>query len=247
MPELFGHTRARVSSRHALITPANHVGVRIPGFTNASVVALINRAMGAGIAQSLVTFRAGGAAGFPLSDIETFGYFMSGGAKLTIGARSHACRAGHYFFIPPRQAWTLTGAKAGTQIVFFQKKHVSAAGFSAPRAVVGDTRKVASKPHLGDPAVRLQAVLPDEPGFDFGLNILTYQPGAHMTIVETHATEHGLIMLQGRGVCRLEDEWYPVQAGDAIWMAPYCAHWFVAMGKTPAAYLCCENVNRAAL
>ena len=35
-----------------------------------------------------------------------------------------------------------------------------------------------------------------------------------------------------------------VKAGDAIWMAPYCAQWFVAMGKVPARYLYYKDVNR---
>ena len=41
-------------------------------------------------------------------------------------------------------------------------------------------------------------------------------------------------MLEGQGVYRLGDSWYPVREGDAIWMAPYCPQWFVAMGKGPA-------------
>ena len=72
-------------------------------------------------------------------------------------------------------------------------------------------------------------------------------PGATLPFVETHIMEHGLIMLSGQGVYRLEDSWYPVRAGDAIWMAPYCAQWFVAMGKVPARYLYYKDVNRAAL
>jgi (S)-ureidoglycine aminohydrolase len=59
--------------------------------------------------------------------------------------------------------------------------------------------------------------------------------------------EHGLLMLSGQGVYRLEDSWYPVAAGDVIWMAPYCPQWFVAMGKSPASYLYYKDVNRAAL
>jgi (S)-ureidoglycine aminohydrolase len=54
-------------------------------------------------------------------------------------------------------------------------------------------------------------------------------------------------MLSGQGVYRLEDSWYPVAAGDVIWMAPYCPQWFVAMGKSPASYLYYKDVNRAAL
>jgi (S)-ureidoglycine aminohydrolase len=247
MPELFGHTRARVAARHALITPANHVGSSVPGISGATAIVLINAAMGARFAQMLVTFRAGGRAAPPLTDDETFGYFMSGGATITIGARQHRCRAGQYFFIPARQAWSLTAPKAGTQLTLFQKKYVPLGGAAMPRPLVGDTRRVPAKPYLGDPAVRLQVLLPDEPAFDLGVNILTYQPGAHLPIVEIHVMEHGLAMLEGQGVYRLDDSWYPVQAGDAIWMAPYCAQWFVGMGRTPARYLYCKDINRAAL
>ncbi len=59
--------------------------------------------------------------------------------------------------------------------------------------------------------------------------------------------EHGLLMLSGQGVYRLDDSWYCVTAGDAIWMAPYCPQWFVAMGKAPARYLYYKDVNRSAI
>ena len=62
MSDLFGHTRARIAARHALITPGNHVNSSVPGFTGATTVVLINEAMGAKFAQLLVTFTADGRA-----------------------------------------------------------------------------------------------------------------------------------------------------------------------------------------
>jgi (S)-ureidoglycine aminohydrolase len=62
--------------------------------------------------------------------------------------------------------------------------------------------------------------------------------------VETHFVEHGLLMLDGGGVYRLDDNWYPVAAGDVIWMGPYCPQWFGALGATPARYLIYKNWNR---
>ena len=56
--------------------------------------------------------------------------------------------------------------------------------------------------------------------------------------------EHGLLMLEGQGIYRLADSWYPVQHGDVIWMASYCPQWFVAMGKGPSRYLYYKDVNR---
>ena len=37
-------------------------------------------------------------------------------------------------------------------------------------------------------------------------------------MVEIHVMEHGLLMLEGGGIYRLGDSWYPVEAGDFIWM-----------------------------
>ena len=113
--------------------------------------------------------------------------------------------------------------------------------------MLGDASRVAGTPFLGDPAANLQVLLPDDPSFDIAVNVFSYVPGGHLPYVETHIMEHGLIMLDGEGVYRLEDSWYPVRAGDAIWMAPYCAQWFVAMGKGPARYLYYKDVNRPPL
>jgi (S)-ureidoglycine aminohydrolase len=52
------------------------------------------------------------------------------------------------------------------------------------------------------------------------------------------------MMLEGGGIYRLGDCWYPVTAGDFIWMAPWCAQWFGAIGKVPAKYLIYKDWNR---
>jgi (S)-ureidoglycine aminohydrolase len=247
MPELFGHTRAHVGPRHALITPDNHVGSSLPGVTGAAAVVLVSPAMGAKVAQTLLTFQAGGSARFDASDVETFGYVMGGGAKVSVGGRSGRLAEGGFFFAPPDSDWSLTSPLKGTRVTLFQKKYVPQPGALGPRAILSDQSRVKGVPFLGDPAANLQVLLPDEPAYDMAVNIFAYQPGGHLPFVEVHIMEHGLVMLSGSGVYRLEDSWYPVEAGDAVWMAPYCAQWFVAMGKVPARYLYYNDVNRAAL
>jgi (S)-ureidoglycine aminohydrolase len=56
--------------------------------------------------------------------------------------------------------------------------------------------------------------------------------------------EHGLFFLEGKGVYFLDDEWMEVQAGDFIWMAPFCPQTFYATGDVPARYIYYKNVNR---
>ncbi|MBI4624404.1 MAG: (S)-ureidoglycine aminohydrolase [Verrucomicrobia bacterium] len=243
----YGTTRTHVAARHALLAADGHVKSHVPGITGAAAVILINEAMGAGFAQLLVTFEAGGRAVFPASGVETGGYFESGGGTVAIGRQKKRCPAGGFFFAPAGEAWAIAAPKAGTRVTLFQKEFAPLAGVTTPKAIIGDAAKVKGQPFLGDPDARLQVLLPDEPEFDLAMNIFTYQPGATLPFVETHVMEHGLLMLAGQGVYRLEDSWYPVAAGDAIWMAPFCPQWFAAVGKAPASYLYYKDVNRAAL
>ncbi len=242
----FGQTRTRVAARHALIAPDGHVKSNAPGITGAATVILINPAMGARFTQVLVTFEAGGSARVSASEIETAGYFETGGGTLTVGGKKKRCGEGAFFFAPAGAEWSIEAPLGETRVTLFQKKFEPLAGLAAPKAIIGDAKQVKGEPFLGDPDARLQVLLPDAPEFDLAMNIFTYQPGATLPFVETHVMEHGLLMLAGQGVYRLEEAWYPVGEGDAIWMAPYCAQWFVAMGKTPASYLYYKDVNRAA-
>ena len=237
-----------MAARHALIAADGHVKSHVPGISGAAAVILINPAMGARFAQLLVTFEAGGRAAMPANETETVGYFETGGGQLEIeGGTKARLGVGGYFFAPAGATWTISSPKRGTRVTLFQKKFEKLAGVGAPKAITGHAADVKGEPFLGDPDARLQVLLPDVPELDLAMNIFTYQPGATLPFVETHVMEHGLLMLSGQGVYRLEDAWYPVAAGDAIWMAPYCPQWFVAMGKTPASYLYYKDVNRAAL
>jgi (S)-ureidoglycine aminohydrolase len=243
----FGHTRTRVAARHALIAPDGHVKSNVPGITRASTVVLISEGMGAKFAQSLVTFEARGEAVFAAGELETAGYFVSGGGTVAIGGLKQRCGAGGFFFAPAGERCVVSAPTAGAQLILFQKRFVPLGQGRLPKALIGDAGRVKGQPFLGDPDARLQVLLPDDPAFDLAVNVFTYQPGATLPFVETHIMEHGLTMLAGQGVYRLDDSWYPVAAGDTIWMAPYCSQWFVAMGKQPASYLYYKDVNRAAL
>jgi (S)-ureidoglycine aminohydrolase len=240
----FGVTRSHVGARHALIGPDGHVASSLPGVEKATTIVLISPGMGARFSQLLLTFTAGGQAAFPANGTEAFAYILSGSAQVQVGGNSSELNAGSYVFSPARQEWKLKELVEGTQVNLFLKNYEPLAGIQSPEAVVGHESQVAAQPYLGDADARLQLLLPENPSFDFAANIFSYQPGAYLPFVETHIMEHGLLMLEGRGVYRLEDAWYPVAAGDCIWMAPYCPQWFAAMGKSPARYLYYKDVNR---
>jgi (S)-ureidoglycine aminohydrolase len=114
----------------------------------------------------------------------------------------------------------------------------------APRVIVSSEDTVSSHPLGDDPSLQVKCLLPDTMSFDFAVNTMEYQPGAALSMVEMHVMEHGLLMLEGGGIYRLGDSWYPVTAGDFIWMGPWCPQWFGAIGKVPAKYLIYKDWNR---
>jgi (S)-ureidoglycine aminohydrolase len=246
-PSVFGDSRTHVGSRHALIAPDGHIPSRLPGMDKATVVVLISREMGARFTQLLLTFQSDGTAVFPSNDTEAFAYILRGSVQAEVSGNHYSLEKGSYLFVPAGQAWSLSRPSDGTQLNLFFKKYVNLDGTVPPEVCAGHESQVTGQPFLGDKDALLQTLLPDQLAFDMAVNIFNYQSGACLPFVETHIMEHGLLMLEGMGIYRLEDRWYPVAAGDCIWMAPYCPQWFTAMGKSSARYLYYKDVNRPVL
>jgi (S)-ureidoglycine aminohydrolase len=241
---VFGSTRSSVRKDHALLAPESFVRAALPGWTDTEGVILISPQMGARFTQYLAFMAPGAVAGPPLPGIERVVYVLEGEVLLKPDReREHALTAGGYAFLPPDTAARLC-AKTASRLNVFEKRYVPLAGVASPLLLSGQEHDVDSVPFLGDKDALLKTLLPPEPPFDLAVNVFAFRPGATLPMVEVHVMEHGLLMLEGQGVYRLADAWYPVRQGDAIWMAPYCPQWFVAMGKGPARYVYYKDVNR---
>lgn len=244
MTELFGVTRTRVAARHALITPDGHVVSVLPGAEGVRVFFHITRGMGANLTQAGLEFDAGGRLPWPVAPgYERFVYVRSGRLVVDGGAGRVTLGAGGYAFFPA-DAPCLMESPDGASVALFEKKYEPLPGVPVPEFLHGDANAMEGEAYMGNPKARLKTLLPDDVKFDMAVNIFTYQPGATLPFVETHIMEHGMLMLAGQGVYRLEDSWYPVREGDVIWMAPYCPQWFVAMGDEPASYIYYKDVSR---
>ncbi len=238
------HTRTVAKTRHALITPDGHVPSAFPGWSGVTTNVLISPAMGAGFSQFLLTFaETNGIARFEADANEHVVYVETGEARTTWNGGSTTLTAGGFLFTPPDTALTLE-AGPGTRLTVYRKIYQKSAGTTPSAALFGNAADVPDEPFLGNRRARLKTLLPIDPLFDIAVNIFTYQPGASLPFVETHIMEHGLLMLAGQGVYRLEDCYYLVEAGDAIWMAPYCPQWFAAIGDVPASYLYHKDIHR---
>jgi (S)-ureidoglycine aminohydrolase len=242
--ELFGASRSRVVRDHALITPDSFVRSPLSGWERSEGAVLIAPRMGARFCQYIAHMQPGGSAGPAAAGVERFVYLLDGTATILPPQEpKRSLAAGGFAFAPAGLDLRLK-AETACRLCVFEKPYVPRAGLPMPPAIVGQEKEVDGQPFLGDPDARLQVLLPDEPAFDLAVNVFRFRPGATLPFVEVHVMEHGLLMLEGQGVYRLGDAWYPVRAGDVIWMAPFCPQWFVAMGKTPSAYLYYKDVNR---
>jgi (S)-ureidoglycine aminohydrolase len=236
-----GQTRSKNRRDHLLLTPDTFVRTVLPGMEHGAVVVHVSPAAGAAFTQYTAELESGGTLG--RTSTQRFIYVLSGVVDLATASSFQSIECGGYAYLPADLAHTLT-ARSAARLAVIEKPYQPLEGIAAPGMVVGRESDIVSTALLGDPDLQVSILLPDQPGFDFAVNTMTYQPGAALSQVEIHVMEHGLLMLEGGGIYRLGDSWYPVAAGDFIWMAPFCPQWFGALGKRPAKYLIYKDWNR---
>jgi (S)-ureidoglycine aminohydrolase len=236
-----GHTRSAHQPNHLLLTPDTFVRTTLPGMKAASAIVHISPALGAAFTEYTAEFENAGELGE--TPAQRFLYVLDGSLRLHAGGKDHLLGSRGYAYLPQGTAHRITSREKSRAIVI-EKAYVPSPSANASALMVGNEDSVASTPLDNDPALQVKHLLPDNLSFDFAVNTMTYQPGAALSMVEMHVMEHGLVMLEGGGIYRLGDAWYPVSAGDFIWMGPWCPQWFGAIGKVPAKYLIYKDWNR---
>jgi len=236
-----GLTRSILRSSHAIHTPDAFIRTQIPGCSKVDVIVHASPALGARFTQYSVEFEAGGSLG--AAEGQRFLYVLDGSITLESGPESHTLLQNDYAYIP-QDAEHRFYASENARAAVIEQRYQSVANISPPSLLVGREPSIQAEPLMGDEDLLVRALLPATMSFDFAVNTMTYAPGAGLPMVEMHVMEHGLLMLEGGGIYRLDSEWYPVTAGDFIWMAPYCPQWFGAIGKSQAKYLIYKDWNR---
>ena len=236
-----GQTRSSHQRTHLLQTPDTFVRTALPGSQGTTAIVHCAPQIGAAFTQYTAEFEPAGTLGPAVA--QRFLYVLEGALEVHTGGRVTRLAQGGFAYLPEGAAHDVVASERSRAAVI-EKKYTSLATAEPGKAIVGQAADIAGQPLMGDDALEVQALIPDQPGYDFAVNVMTYQPGAALAMVEIHVMEHGLLMLEGGGIYRLGDSWYPVTAGDFIWMASYCPQWFGAIGKTPAKYLIYKDANR---
>ena len=236
-----GQTRSSQQPNHLLLTPDTFVRTALPGMKGCSAIVHVGPALGAQFTQYTAEFEVGGALGSTAA--QRFIFVIEGALKLEAEGKSNELRTRGYAYLPQGLHHRVT-ATTGSRVAVIEKHYHALDSVNPPQVIVSNEDAISSHPLGDDPGLQVKCLLPDEMSFDFAVNTMVYQPGAALSMVEMHVMEHGLIMLEGGGIYRLGDSWYPVTAGDFIWMGPWCPQWFGAIGKVPAKYLIYKDWNR---
>ncbi|MGO4211297.1 (S)-ureidoglycine aminohydrolase [Terriglobus sp. 2YAB30_2] len=236
-----GHSRSRTAGDHFLLTPDSFIRSPFPGMHNAVAIVHVSPAAGAGFTQYTAEMAADGLLGQAAA--QRFFYVLEGSVCLVAEGRRYTLNANGYAYIPEDLEHSITSTQPA-RLAVIEKKYQVIDGVEGPALLVGDETKVASSALNGDEDLQVRALLAGDTGFDFAVNTMSYKPGAALSQTEIHVMEHGLLMMTGGGIYKLADQWYPVTAGDFIYMAPYCPQWFGALGKEPAKYLIYKDWNR---
>jgi (S)-ureidoglycine aminohydrolase len=199
--------------------------------------------------QYVVEVATGGGSDRPESDrqAEAVLFVVEGRARLTVDDAEHELAAGGYAYLPAGQAWTLHNpGDTPLRFHWIRKAYERVEGLEAPPAFVTSDQEVTPIPMPGTDGrwATSRFVDPADMRHDMHVNIVTFQPGAVIPFPETHVMEHGLYVLEGKAVYRLNQDWVEVQEGDFMWLRAFCPQACYAGGPGPFRYLLYKDVNR---
>jgi len=246
--------RAVFSDAYALIPRdvlREIVTSRLPGWEGARVWILARPTSGfaESFAQYLVELAPGGgsAAPEPESGAEAALYVLDGTLDLTIADTRHRLGPGGFAYVPPHAAWTVRQDGGGPAcFTWIRKRWQRAAGLAPPAPIVRHEGDIAPDPMPGSGGAwtTTRFMDTDDLAHDMAITVVTLAPGARIPFAETHVMEHGLYVLEGRGVYLLNRDWHEVGPGDFMWLRAFCPQGCVAAGPGPFRYLLYKDVNR---
>jgi (S)-ureidoglycine aminohydrolase len=176
-------------------------------------------------------------------------FLTEGEIWLSIDGQEHDLGPGGYAYIPAGTPWRVRNAKAApARFHWVRKIWEPAEGLDRPEAFVTSDAEIAPTP-MPDTDGRWATTRFADPGdlrHDMHVNIVTFQPGGVIPFEETHVMEHGLYVLEGKAVYKLNRDWVEVEAGDFMWLRAYCPQACYAAGPGPFRYLLYKDVNRHA-
>ncbi|MEM7496705.1 MAG: bifunctional allantoicase/(S)-ureidoglycine aminohydrolase [Pseudomonadota bacterium] len=223
---------------------------RLPGWegTRAWILARPMTGFAETFAQLIVEVAAGGGSAAP--EPEAHGqaalFVTEGTVTVNVHGRHERLGPGGFAYVPPWTLWSLKN-EGSEKAVFhwIRKRWLPADGLSPPDFFVADEAGIPPTPMPGtDRWMTTRFMDPDDLRHDMAVTVVTFEPGGTIPFEETHVMEHGLYVLEGKAVYRLNRDWVEVEAGDFMWLRAFCPQACYAGGPGRFRYLLYKDVNR---
>ena len=200
--------------------------------------------------QYMMEVAPGGGSDKPEPDVKAEGVLFVAEGELTLALAGNAYRMtpGGYAFIPPASDWSVRNrGEKSVRFHWIRKLYEAVDGIGAPDAFVVNENDITPTPMPGvdDKWATTRFVDPKDMRHDMHVTVVTFEPGAVIPFAETHVMEHGLYVLEGKAVYRLNQDWVEVEAGDYMWLRAFCPQACYAGGPGRFRYLLYKDVNPA--
>ncbi len=199
--------------------------------------------------QYIMEVAPGGGSDRPEPDKNAEGvlFVVEGELTVILAGQRHVMQPGGYAFIPPASDWRVHNeSSAPVRFHWIRKSYDAVDGIAAPDAIFTNENDIAptAMPDTDGKWATTRFVDPSDMRHDMHVTIVTLEPGAVIPFAETHVMEHGLYVLSGKAVYRLNQDWVEVEAGDYMWLRAFCPQACYAGGPGNFRYLLYKDVNR---
>ena len=201
--------------------------------------------------QYIMEVQPGGGSAQPEPDADAQGvlFVVEGEIAVTLDGEKYVLTPGGYAYLPPASGWTL--ANEGSAVARFhwiRKAYEFVEGLDVPDPLFLNEANIApsAMPETEGRWATTRFVDPADLRHDMHVTIVTFEPGGLIPFEETHVMEHGLYVLEGKAVYKLNKDWVEVEAGDFMWLRAFCPQACYAGGPGRFRYLLYKDVNRHA-
>jgi (S)-ureidoglycine aminohydrolase len=199
--------------------------------------------------QYIMEVQPGGGSDRPESEADAEGVFfvVEGEITVTLDGERHVLTPGGYAYLPPASGWTLRNTgKDVARFHWVRKAYDFVEGLDVPDPLFLNEKDIAPTPmpDTGGTWATTRFVDPTDLRHDLAVTVVTFEPGGLIPFEETHVMEHGLYVLEGKAVYKLNKDWVEVEAGDYMWLRAFCPQACYAGGPGRFRYLLYKDVNR---
>jgi len=199
--------------------------------------------------QYIMEVQPGGGSDQPETDTDAEGvlFVVDGSIAISFNGKKYDLTEGGYAYLPAGLIWKLRNeTDKAAKFHWIRKSYQYVDGLDKPEPIVTNASDIepTPMPDTDGKWTTTRFVDPADIRHDMHVTIVTLQPGAVIPFCETHVMEHGLYVLNGKAVYRLNQDWVEVEAGDYMLLRAFCPQACYAGGPDAFQYLLYKDVNR---